>query len=77
MKLPTTNLYLESNKNSSFPNHANGGIDVSGSGKIDTKSGDGGTTAQTVNSNSAAVNNPPPLMSAFTFVCLLMTGLLL
>lgn len=68
---------MESNKNSSFPSHANGGIDVSGSGKIDTKSGDGGTTAQTVNNDSAAINNALPFMSIITLVCLSITGLLL
>lgn len=49
---------------------------MSGSGKIDTKSGDGGTTAQTVDSNSAAAINPLPLMTVLTSVCLLMMGFL-
>lgn len=44
VKKPTTDLYLESNTNTSFPftNHTAGGIDTDGDGSVDTKSGDGG-----------------------------------
>jgi len=76
MKLPTTNLYLESNKNTSFPYQAASGkgIDVSGSGTIDTKSGDGGSTAS---SKSGAKLGAVPIVSSLTFVCLFMIGSLL
>jgi peptidoglycan/xylan/chitin deacetylase (PgdA/CDA1 family) len=41
MKIPTTDLYLETTKNSTFPyrNHTAGGLDVNGDGKVDDKPG--------------------------------------
>lgn len=55
-KFPEGNLYLETNKNATFPfrNQTGGGIDVSGDGTIDTKSGDGGSTAATVDGDSSS-----------------------
>jgi hypothetical protein len=78
MSMPTTNLYLESNKNTTFPYQAASGkgIDVSGSGTIDTKSGDGGSTASSVR-QSGAVMNTVPFMSSLILICLLMMGSLL
>ena len=74
MRLPTTNLYLESNQNTSFPYQAASGkgIDVSGSGTIDTKSGDGGSTASA--RSSGVKMNAIPIVSSLTFICLLMMG---
>ena len=75
MRLPTTNLYLESNQNTSFPYQAASGkgIDVSGSGTIDTKSGDGGSTAS-ARSSGVKMSAIPIVVSSLTFICLLMMG---
>lgn len=72
---PAGNLYLETNTNKTFPytNSSGGGVDVSGDGTIDTKSGDGGSTASnaTTSTNStksaAFVNEIPLLSSVFVF----------
>lgn len=71
MKLPTTNLYMESNQNTSFPGSTKG-IDVSGSGTVDTKSGDGGLTASSVKKKSAA-SKPASILALIgplTLVCM-------
>lgn len=56
VKKPTRDLYLESNSNKTFPypEKVDGGISVDGDGKIDTKSGDGGKTAEEVKSSRPA-----------------------
>lgn len=76
MDIPTTNLYLESNQNHTFPYQAadGKGIDVSGSGTVDTKSGDGGSTAA---SKSGAKMSAVPILTALTAICLLMMTSLL
>jgi len=73
-KIPTTDLYLESNQNKSFPYQAASGkgIDVSGSGTVDTKSGDGGSTASSAINSGASLS--VPIVSSLTFICLLMMG---
>lgn len=59
-KIPTSNLYLESNKNASFPatNHTGGGVDIDGNGKTDTKSGAASS------SSSSAFGHQVPLLFA-------------
>lgn len=78
MEIPSTNLYLESNQNHSFPYQAadGKGIDVSGSGTIDTKSGDGGSTAESAN-KSGAMTRTAPVVGFLTLICLLTMGALL
>lgn len=73
MDIPSTNLYLESNQNTTFPYQAANGtaIDVSGDGTSGTKSGGGGATAST----AGAMMNAVPIASSFMFICLLMMGL--
>ncbi|KIK08902.1 carbohydrate esterase family 4 protein [Laccaria amethystina LaAM-08-1] len=58
-KIPTSNLYLESNKNTSFPviNQTTGGIDIDGNGTPDTKSG-------ASSSSNSAFGNQVPLLFA-------------
>uniref|UniRef100_A0A0W0G8K9 chitin deacetylase n=1 Tax=Moniliophthora roreri TaxID=221103 RepID=A0A0W0G8K9_MONRR len=66
-KIPTSNLYLESNTNKTFPftnsSAANGGADVNGDGKPDTKSGTG-------SSNSAFIVSPVTAYSLAGFAAL-------
>jgi peptidoglycan/xylan/chitin deacetylase (PgdA/CDA1 family) len=55
-KIPTSNLYFESNKNATFPsmNNTNGGYDIDGDGKIDiSKEG----------ANSAVLTRPASVLS--------------
>uniref|UniRef100_A0A8H7XRL9 chitin deacetylase n=1 Tax=Psilocybe cubensis TaxID=181762 RepID=A0A8H7XRL9_PSICU len=82
---PKANLYLETNLNQTFPfrNQSAGGVDVSGDGTVDTKSGDGGSTAADVSKAnadspiSAAVSTNIPLLSCLTVVvCAVMSILL-
>ncbi|PPQ91479.1 hypothetical protein CVT25_013736 [Psilocybe cyanescens] len=82
---PTGNLYLETNKNETFPfrNQTSGGVDVSGDGTVDTKSGDGGSTAANANKasadspiSSAFSTNTPLLSSLAVVVCTVMSILL-
>jgi hypothetical protein len=68
-------MYLESNKNTTFPYQAASGkgIDVSGSGTVDTKSGDGGSTSSSIH-NSGGMMSAVPIMSSLIFICLLTMG---
>jgi peptidoglycan/xylan/chitin deacetylase (PgdA/CDA1 family) len=75
MKIPATNLYLESNQNKTFPAPSAGGVDISGDGVIDTKSGDGGKTADSV--KGAAFINAVPLMGSVALVGLGFVSLML
>ncbi|KAF9525351.1 hypothetical protein CPB83DRAFT_772230 [Crepidotus variabilis] len=70
--IPTTDLYLESNQNETFPYASSRDVDVSGDGSVDTKSGDGGKTAASA-STSAGFPVVVPFMSP---VILLSIGLL-
>jgi hypothetical protein len=71
-KFPAGNLYLETNKNETFPfrNSTSGGVDVSGDGTVDTKSGDGGST-------SAGFINAIPFLTSVTVIALAAMGALL
>jgi len=67
-KFPAGNLYLETNQNATFPYRnttTGGGVDVSGDGSVDTKPGDGGSTAadntNTSSGKSAGFINTIPM----------------
>jgi hypothetical protein len=70
-KFPAGNLYLETNKNQTFPfrNSTSGGIDVTGTGSVD-KSGAGG-------SKSAGFINSIPFLTSVTAIALAAMGVLL
>jgi len=72
-KFPAGNLYLETNQNETFPfrNSTSGGVDVSGDGTVDTKSGDGGSTT------SAGFINSIPFLTSVTVIALAAMGVLL
>lgn len=72
-KFPAGNLYLETNKNETFPfrNSSSGGVDVSGDGTVDTKSGDGGSTT-----SSGFINSIPFLTSVIAIALAAMGTLL-
>ncbi|KAF8967664.1 hypothetical protein BDZ97DRAFT_1802680 [Flammula alnicola] len=76
---PEGNLYLETNANTTFPYTNSTSVDVSGDGTIDTKSGDGGSTASTTGANakSAGFANTIPFVSSLTVVGLAALSLLL
>jgi len=67
-KFPAGNMYLETNQNKTFPfqNQTSGGVDVNGDGTVDTKSGDGGSTAN--QPASAGFVNTVPLLSSLAVV---------
>ncbi|KAF9054495.1 hypothetical protein BJ165DRAFT_1337898 [Panaeolus papilionaceus] len=77
LKFPPGNLYLETNQNQTFPyrnSATGGGVDVSGDGTIDTKSGDGGATDP--GNTGGAMTTGPALMTA-ALVSLVFSSLLL
>jgi len=75
-KFPPGNLYLETNGNTTFPyrNSTSGGVDVTGDGTVDTKSGDGGSTSA---NKSAGFSNSVPFLTSVTAVVLAAMSLLL
>ncbi|KAF6761497.1 carbohydrate esterase family 4 protein [Ephemerocybe angulata] len=56
VKKPTSDLYLESNTNTTFPPKIAQGVDTDGDGTVDTKSGDGGSTAASSNGAGSTVD---------------------
>jgi len=68
---PAGNLYLETNQNATFPyrNQTGGGVDVNGDGTVDTKSGDGGSTAENADkTKNAGLATAVPLLSTLVAV---------
>jgi len=62
--IPTKNLYLETNQNTTFPyKNTSKGIDVDGNGTPDTSSGDGGAGAGAQSSAVGFVGSVPVLSS--------------
>jgi hypothetical protein len=79
VKFPPGNLYLETNQNATFPfrNQTNGGgVDVSGDGTIDTKSGDGGATNNDPSATGGALSTRPLLIGT-SLIALAFSSLLL
>src|SRR5688572_6493375 len=72
--IPTGNLYLESNRNESFPyrNESKGGVDIDGDGNVDTKSGSA-TPVDTPNTGFIAT---VPLFTSITLAASILFGLL-
>ena len=71
---PTTDLYLESNTNASFPLKGAEGVDTDGDGSVDVKSGDSGTTSGSSTGNGATSNGVS--LGALALVGAVFAGLL-
>ena len=72
---PTSDLYLESNTNSSFPFKGAEGVDTDGDGTVDVKSGDSGSTSGSSTSGNGAVSNGVSLAGALALVGAVVAGL--
>ncbi|KAL0953727.1 hypothetical protein HGRIS_004918 [Hohenbuehelia grisea] len=77
MKMPTENLYIESNTNNTFPSHASTGIDTNGDGTLDAKSSVSAPGQGSSNGSSGFGTSPVPVMSALAALASFAAGLLL
>jgi len=72
-RIPTGNMYLESNRNESFPfrNQTKGGVDIDGDGTVDTKSG----SATPLDSPNAGMISVVPLFTSIALAAAVLFGL--
>jgi hypothetical protein len=72
---PTSDLYLESNTNTSFPFKGAEGVDTDGDGTVDVKSGDSGSTSGSSSGNGAMSSGASLVGAALAVVGAVFAGL--